>query len=101
MSNGLRGRTALVTGGSRGIGAAISRALAAAGAMIAINFRERADDARKLADDLRQTGVAAITVRADVSQSDAVAKMQIDILINNAGVALARGIDTLSETDFD
>lgn len=110
MSNGLRGRTALVTGGSRGIGAAISRALAAAGATIAINFRERADDARNLADELRHTGVAAITVRADVSQSDAVAKMvqtvkaelgETDILINNAGVALARSIDTLSETDFD
>ena len=106
----LRGRTALVTGGSRGIGAAISRALAEAGATVAINYRERADEAERLAEALRKTDVHAITIAADVSQRDAVAKMvevvksefgTIDILINNAGVAITRGIDDLSETDFD
>jgi 3-oxoacyl-[acyl-carrier protein] reductase len=106
----LRGRTALVTGGSRGIGAAISRALAEAGATVAINYRERADEADRLAEALRKTDVRAITIAADVSQRDAVAKMvevvksefgTIDILINNAGVAITRGIDDLSETDFD
>src|SRR5882724_11404674 len=106
----LRGRTALVTGGSRGIGAAISRALAEAGATVAINYRERADEAERLAEALRKTHVHAITIAADVSQRDAVAKMvevvksefgTIDILINNAGVAITRGIDDLSETDFD
>ncbi len=106
----LRGRIALVTGGSRGIGAAISRALAEAGATVAINYRERADEADRLAEALRKTDVHAITIAADVSQRDAVAKMvevvksefgTIDILINNAGVAITRGIDDLSETDFD
>jgi 3-oxoacyl-[acyl-carrier protein] reductase len=110
MANGLRGRTALVTGGSRGIGAAISRALAEAGAAIAINYRERTDEAKKLAEDLRKTGVNVITVQADVSRANAVSKMvdtakselgTIDILINNAGIAITRGIDDLSETDFD
>ena len=109
-ANGLRGRTALVTGGSRGIGAAISRALAEAGAAIAINYRERADEAKKLAEDLRKTGVDVVTVQANVSLADAVSKMvdtanselgTIDILINNAGIAIARGIDDLSEADFD
>jgi 3-oxoacyl-[acyl-carrier protein] reductase len=109
-ANGLRGRTALVTGGSRGIGAAISRALAEAGAAVAINYRERADEANKLAEYLRKTGVHVITVQTDVSQADAVAKMvevvkseleTIDILINNAGIAITRGIDDLSEADFD
>ncbi|HWL19682.1 MAG TPA: 3-oxoacyl-ACP reductase family protein [Bradyrhizobium sp.] len=110
MALRLRGRTALVTGGSRGIGAAISRALAEAGATVAINYRERADEAERLAEALRKTDVHAITIAADVSQRDAVAKMvevvksefgTIDILINNAGVAITRGIDDLSETDFD
>jgi 3-oxoacyl-[acyl-carrier protein] reductase len=109
-TNGLRGRTALVTGGSRGIGAAISRALAEAGAAVAINYRERADEANKLAENLRKTGVNVITVQADVSLANAVSKMvdtakselgTIDILINNAGIAITRGIDDLSETDFD
>jgi 3-oxoacyl-[acyl-carrier protein] reductase len=106
----LRGRTALVTGGSRGIGAAISRALAEAGATVAINYRERADEADRLAEALRKTDVHAVTIAADVSQRDDVARMvevvksefgTIDILINNAGVAITRGIDDLSETDFD
>ena len=106
----LRGRTALVTGGSRGIGAAISNALAEAGAAVAINYRERAEDANNLADLLRSRGVRAMTVAADAPHGDAVDKMvetvkselgPIDILINNAGIAITRGIDDLSETDFD
>jgi 3-oxoacyl-[acyl-carrier protein] reductase len=109
-ADNLCGRTALVTGGSRGIGAAISKALAEAGAAVAINYRERDDAAKQLADILRKTGVHAITVQADVSQTDAVAKMvqivkselgAVDILINNAGIAITRGIDDLSEADFD
>jgi 3-oxoacyl-[acyl-carrier protein] reductase len=99
-----------VTGGSRGIGAAISRALAEAGAAVAINYRARTDEANKLAEDLRKTGVHVTTVQADVSLAEAVSKMvdtakselgTIDILINNAGIAITRGIDDLSEADFD
>jgi 3-oxoacyl-[acyl-carrier protein] reductase len=110
MKDSLRGRIALVTGGSRGIGAAISRALAGAGAAVAINYRERADSAKALADELRKPDLPAIAVQADVSQVDAVARMiqlvnselgELDILINNAGIAITRGIDTLSEADFD
>jgi 3-oxoacyl-[acyl-carrier protein] reductase len=109
-ADGLRGRIALVTGGSRGIGAAISRALAEAGAAVAINYRERTDEAKKLAEDLRKTGVDIITVQADVSLAAAVSKMvdiakselgTIDILINNAGIAITRGVEDLSEADFD
>jgi 3-oxoacyl-[acyl-carrier protein] reductase len=63
-----------------------------------------------LAEDLRKSGANVITVQADVSLADAVSKMVgtakselggIDILINNAGVAITRGIDDLSESDFD
>ncbi len=106
----LQNRTALVTGGSRGIGAAIVRSLAQAGAAIAINYRERASEANALAESIRETGGRAMAIAADVSQSDAVAQMvkrvnadlgPIDILINNAGIAITRGIDDLSEADFD
>jgi 3-oxoacyl-[acyl-carrier protein] reductase len=106
----LQGRTALVTGGSRGIGAAIVRSLAQAGAAVAINYRERAGEANTLVKSIGETGGRAIAIAADVSQSDAVAQMvkrvnadlgPIDILINNAGIAITRGVDDLSEADFD
>ena len=106
----LSGRTALVTGGSRGIGAAIVRALAEAGAAVAINYRERAAEADALVKDITAAGGKAIAISADVSQTSAVAAMvervaselgAIDILINNAGIAITRGVDDLTEEDFD
>jgi len=106
----LRGRTALVTGGSRGIGAAIVRALTEAGVTVAINYRERAAEANMLVKVIGEAGGNAIALPADVSQAAAVAEMvqrveselgPIDILINNAGIAISRGIDDLSENDFD
>jgi 3-oxoacyl-[acyl-carrier protein] reductase len=109
-ADSLRGRTALVTGGSRGIGAAISRALAERGAALAINYRERVEDAGNLAALLRDKGAHVMAIAADVSQRDAVDNMveaikselgPIDILVNNAGIAITRRIDDLSEADFD
>ncbi|WP_407176270.1 SDR family NAD(P)-dependent oxidoreductase [Bradyrhizobium sp. STM 3562] len=106
----LRGRVALVTGGSRGIGAAIVKELAAAGAAVAINYRSHAEQADALAEAIRSAGGKAVAVQADVSQAEAVTKMMervkselgpIDILVNNAGVAIVRGVDDLSEADFD
>lgn len=106
----LTGRTALVTGGSRGIGAAIVLALAEAGADVAVNFRERKAEAQAVANEVLSVGRRAVAVAADVSDGDAVAEMvravqaqlgPIDILVNNAGIALIRGIDDLTEADFD
>jgi 3-oxoacyl-[acyl-carrier protein] reductase len=110
ITTNLAGRTALVTGASRGIGAAIAAALAEAGAAVAVNYRERADEAAAVVARIKSMGGRAVTVAADVSQAAAVANMVdhvtsalggIDILVNNAGVAIVRGIDELTESDFD
>ena len=110
MTGSLHGHIALVTGGSRGIGAAIVRSLAEAGATVAVNFHERAREADTLVKAISEADGHAIAIAADVSQSDAVAQMvqrvksdlgPIDILINNAGIAIPRGLDDLSEADFD
>ena len=106
----LRGRIALVTGASRGIGKAIALALAQAGADVAVNFRERAADALVVADAVRNLGHRTLTVRADVSDGSAVKSMieaiagelgGVDVLVNNAGMAIRRGLDDLTEADFD
>ena len=103
-------RVALVTGGSRGIGAAIAVVLAELGAAVAINYRERAVDAEALVAGIKGRRGRAVAVAADVSQAAAVTAMvervvsdlgPIDILVNNAGIAIVRGVDELSETDFD
>jgi 3-oxoacyl-[acyl-carrier protein] reductase len=106
----LAGRVALVTGASRGIGAAIAIALADAGADVAVNYRERAAEADSVAAAMIALGRRAVAVAADVSRGEAVERMvraveatlgPIDILVNNAGIALIRGIDDLTEADFD
>ena len=106
----LHNRTALVTGAARGIGRAIALALAAAGADVAVNYRERADAAQEVVEAVRATGRRAIAVAADVSDPDAVAAMMqavgrdlapVDVLVNNAGIAVIRGIDELTAAEFD
>lgn len=106
----LKGRVALVTGGSRGIGAAIAMALAEAGASVAVNYRARRDEADAVVQNLRTAGSRAETFGADVSDRDAVQDMvrdvenglgPVDILVNNAGIATHRGLDDITEEDFD
>jgi 3-oxoacyl-[acyl-carrier protein] reductase len=106
----LTGRTALVTGGSRGIGRAIALALARAGASVAVNYRDRVADAVAVVADIQAAGGRAVAVGADVSDGTAVRSMVdrvtaelgvVDVLVNNAGIAIIRGIDDLTEADFD
>ena len=106
----LTGRVCLVTGGSRGIGRAVALALAEAGGDVAINYLERGDEAAVTERGVAGFGRRAMTVRADVSKTADVAAMiaavsarlgPIDVLVNNAGIAIRRGVDDLTETDFD
>ncbi len=106
----LRTHVALVTGGSRGIGAAIVRSLAAAGADVVVNYRERRDAAATLAQDIQNNGGRAAAIGADVANSRDVKNLfdqatqqfgPVDILVNNAGISITRGIDDLNEEDFD
>ena len=106
----LTDRVALVTGGSRGIGRAVALALADAGAAVAVNYRERADDARSVVDAIRSAGGRAMAIGADVSRSVEVSAMvaavvhelgPVDVLVNNAGLAIIRGVEDITEEEFD
>lgn len=107
-------RVALVTGGSRGIGAAIARRLSQDGFAVGINYAASAAEAEPLADELRQAGGRALAVRADVSRAADVRAMfeaiqaefgRIDVLVNSAGVLqvqpLADTSDELYDKTFD
>ncbi len=105
-----RGRIALVTGGSRGIGRATALALGRAGANVAINFLTQEDAANEVALEIKNIGCNASIFQGDVSQSLEVDRMvaeitgklgTIDILVNNAGQARRLSIDEVTEDDWE
>jgi len=105
----LSGQTALVTGGSRGLGRGIVEVLAERGADVVVNYHSRRDAADEVAEHVRSLGRRALVVQADVSKSDDVAKMfqaidgefgRLDILVNNAGTTQDKDIFAMSEDDW-
>ena len=108
--NPLEGRTALVTGSSRGIGRAIAVALAQAGAAVVVNYLRRAAEAQAVADEIAALGRKCASVQADVSLASEVERLvrtaeervgAIDILVNNAGIARVQLVEEITERDWD
>jgi len=106
----LIGKTALVTGASRGIGRGIALCLAKQGADVAVNYHSSEEEAQAVVGEIKKLGQKAIAVRADVSKSDQVGAMvqkvvqefgRLDILVNNAGVLNFKTLDQMREEDWD
>jgi 3-oxoacyl-[acyl-carrier protein] reductase len=110
MTERLQGRVALVTGAGRGIGKGIALELARAGCRVAVNYVTEPEKAQATVDEIRQCGVEALAVEADVSIAAAVSSMVarvvrdlggLDILVNNAGTQTWKPLLDVTEAEWD
>ncbi len=110
MSVDLNGRTALVTGGDRGIGRSIALALARAGANVAVSYRAGEQEAGEVVAAIAALGKRAVALRTEVTNPESVEEMvaavrrelgPIDILVNNAGIARPMSLEELHLATFD
>jgi 3-oxoacyl-[acyl-carrier protein] reductase len=110
MIKPLKNKTAIVTGGSRGIGADIARALGEAGARVVVNYTKQQAAAEAIVAEIKTAGGMALALRADVSKADEVRALftttenklgHVHILVNNAGVTLNRRLEDTSNEEFD
>jgi 3-oxoacyl-[acyl-carrier protein] reductase len=109
MEKKLNNKVAIVTGASKGIGAGIAKAFGIAGAVVVVNYASGESDANKVVDEIQSNGGKASTIQADMSNSEDVKRMfetakskygTIDILINNAGLAVFEMIEDFTEEAF-
>lgn len=109
MNKKLQGKTAVVTGASKGIGAAIAKALALEGAKVVVNYANSLSDAQRVVGEIENGGGHAVAVQADLSDPEAIepffdsalaAYQRIDILVNNAGIYLAAPLGQITPEHF-